>query len=186
MQSPVHNDSLTLDPTGGVLAGGSIVVDGVPYIVPQNLLATLPAIAVAWSEWFFKNGTANLQEVSHGKQMSLGTVLRGNISVASYTSLKGNRSWRLIFHMLLLTTQRAVQLLQGSITSIDIATGHFHIGVGVGIECVLNDPTGRYGKPYLDHPLFQSDPDNPSIHATSGFPVCITRSQNYPLCLGKN
>jgi hypothetical protein len=51
---------MTLNPTGGVLAGGTIVVDGVTYIVPQNLLATLPATAVAWGELFFKNGTANL------------------------------------------------------------------------------------------------------------------------------
>jgi hypothetical protein len=44
---------------GGPLAGGSINVDGQRITVPNNLLATLPSIAVAWGE-LFKNGVANL------------------------------------------------------------------------------------------------------------------------------
>lgn len=139
---PAHNDNLTLKPTGRVLAGDSIVVDGVPYTVPQNLLATLPAIALVWSELFFKNGTASLPGGISCEVNVIGNCVTGEISVASYTSLKGNCSWRLIFHMLSLTTQRAGQLLQGLLTASAIARGHFHVGVGAGIECVLDDPTG--------------------------------------------
>jgi hypothetical protein len=54
---------MTLDATGGVLAGGTITVDGVTYVVPQNTIATLPSIAVAWGELFMStgvNGTSNL------------------------------------------------------------------------------------------------------------------------------
>ena len=50
---------MTLDTTGGPLAGGSITVDGLVITVPANLLATLPAISVAWGE-LFNNGVANL------------------------------------------------------------------------------------------------------------------------------
>lgn len=50
---------MTLSPTGGPLAGGTITVDGVAITVPQNLLATLPALVVAWSELFI-NGAPNL------------------------------------------------------------------------------------------------------------------------------
>jgi len=49
---------MTLD-AGGPLAGGSITVDGLAITVPANLLATLPAISVAWSE-LFNNGVPNL------------------------------------------------------------------------------------------------------------------------------
>lgn len=49
LKSPTYIGSLTLDSTGRVLAEGFIVVDGVPCVVLQNLLATLPAIAVAWN-----------------------------------------------------------------------------------------------------------------------------------------
>lgn len=50
---------MTLNQTGGLLAGGTITIDGIEIIVPQNLLATLPSITVAWSE-LFENGTPNL------------------------------------------------------------------------------------------------------------------------------
>jgi hypothetical protein len=53
------HQSMTLDLNGGPLAGGTITVDGVEYIIPQNTLATLPGISVAWGE-LFVNGTANL------------------------------------------------------------------------------------------------------------------------------
>jgi hypothetical protein len=43
---------MTLDQTGGVLAGGTMTVDGIPIVIPANTLATLPAITVAWSELF--------------------------------------------------------------------------------------------------------------------------------------
>jgi hypothetical protein len=51
-------NSMTLD-AGGPLAGGSITVDGLTITVPTNLLATLPAISVAWAE-LFNNGVPNL------------------------------------------------------------------------------------------------------------------------------
>ena len=50
---------MTLNSTGGVLAGGTITVDGIVVTVPQNLLATLPSITVAWGE-LFSNGVPNL------------------------------------------------------------------------------------------------------------------------------
>jgi hypothetical protein len=72
-------------------------------------------------------------------------------------------------------------------------TGHFSLagsaaGIG-GVDCVINDPSGRYSIPYTANPLFTSDPDNPSIHAVNGFPLCIPRpttSGDDPLCPKKN
>jgi hypothetical protein len=49
---------MTLE-AGGPLAGGSITVDDLVITVPANLLATLPAISVAWAE-LFNNGVPNL------------------------------------------------------------------------------------------------------------------------------
>jgi hypothetical protein len=51
---------MTLDSTStSPVRGGSITVDGIVITVPTNLLATLPAITVAWPE-LFNGGTANL------------------------------------------------------------------------------------------------------------------------------
>lgn len=54
-----NNARMTLNSSGGPLAGGTITVDGLTIVVPKNLLATLPSIAVAWGE-LFNNGAANL------------------------------------------------------------------------------------------------------------------------------
>jgi hypothetical protein len=90
--------------------------------------------------------------------------------------------------------QDPTQLIQGFISSINYTTGHFTVGFAAGtIECVINDPYGAYGLPYLDHPLWTADPQNPSIHATNGFPMCIPRvdpsasgGKGDPLCPNKN
>lgn len=86
------------------------------------------------------------------------------------------------------------RLLQGFITSIDKSTGHFTVhgtfnpGGAGGVDCVINDPLGVYGMPYSGgNPLWSVDPVNPSIHATTGFPMCIPRpGADDPLCPAKN
>jgi hypothetical protein len=47
--------SMSLDQGGGPLAGGTITVNGIPIVVPKNLIATLPATAVSWPELFTGN-----------------------------------------------------------------------------------------------------------------------------------
>jgi hypothetical protein len=89
--------------------------------------------------------------------------------------------------------QDPFQKTEGFITSINTQTGHFSIGgssTGAGgIDCVVNDPVGRFGQAYTANPLFTSDPDNPSIHAVNGFPMCIPRpttTGDDPLCPKRN
>jgi hypothetical protein len=49
--------SMTLDKTStSPLRGGSITVDGITIQIPENLMPTLPAVAVAWAELFDASG----------------------------------------------------------------------------------------------------------------------------------
>ncbi|KAH9207642.1 hypothetical protein DL95DRAFT_374068 [Leptodontidium sp. 2 PMI_412] len=161
-------DSLKLDSTStNPLRGGSITVDGNVITVPTNLLATLPAITVAWPE-LFDNGVANLPGGVTWEAHVIGNRVGGsNIAGLVYIS------------------QKFAQSLQGFITSINIGTGHFTIGAS-NIDCVLNDPAGRFGLQQSGNELWTADPDNPSIHAVNGFPVCIPRSTTDSLCPAKN
>ncbi|KAJ7706705.1 hypothetical protein B0H17DRAFT_1001140, partial [Mycena rosella] len=80
--------------------------------------------------------------------------------------------------------QESTQLLQGFITEIDFTTGHFFINGD--IEAVLNDPLGQYGPVYTDFPLWTVDAQNPSVTASTGFPLCIPRNSTDADCPLKN
>jgi hypothetical protein len=79
--------------------------------------------------------------------------------------------------------QRPTQLLQGFISKIDGVTGRFIMN---GVEMFINDPVGRYGPPTTTDFLWTSDPDNPSIKAQNGFPVCIPTTANIATCPAAN
>jgi hypothetical protein len=175
--------SMALD-VGGPLAGGSIIVDGQKITVPKNLLATLPSITVAWGE-LFQNGVANLPgSISWEANVSLIVEIYG--VVYQPTQVIGNRVNGQFIAGLVYISQRSTQTVQGFITSIDLSTGRFKInsdatGSG-GVDCVISDPVGRYGRAYSVNRLWAADTENPSIHAQNGVPMCIPRGTLDPLC----
>ena len=101
---------------------------------------------------------------------------------------------------LIFISQQSLNSGQGVISCIDYATGEMQVGGTVqatGTPCTLpaapgvtrvrmNDPVGRYGivhggpgtvgadviEPGYD-PRFTADTDNPTMHSTLGYPVCI-------------
>ncbi|KAJ7145996.1 hypothetical protein C8R44DRAFT_5148 [Mycena epipterygia] len=158
-------DSMTLDPGGDVLAGGTISVNGFKIVVPKNLLVTLPSISCAWSEMFDDNGAPNLPLLG---TVSWETTIFGNI--VNNQSIAG----------LVYIFQESTQFLQGFISSIDYTTGHFIINNE--LEVVLNDPIGRYGPVYTANPLWTVDAFDPSVTAATGFPVCIPRNTTDSEC----
>ncbi|KAJ7631906.1 hypothetical protein DFH06DRAFT_1004796 [Mycena polygramma] len=159
---------MTLDVGGGPLAGGSITVNGLKITVPKNTLLTLPSITCAWSEMFTvdanNNTTPNLPLLG---SVSWETTIFGNI-------VRGERIAGLIFII-----QESVQFLQGFITEIDYTTGHFWVDT---LQCVLNDPIGRFGYAYTENPLWTVDADNPSIRSSTGVPMCIPRNSTDSEC----
>ncbi|KAJ7230324.1 hypothetical protein GGX14DRAFT_343704 [Mycena pura] len=157
-------DAMTVNNVSDPLTGGTITVNGFVVTVPKNLLVTLPSITCAWSEMFDVHGTPQLPLLG---TVSWEATIFGN-------EVNGKRIAGLVY-----IVQESVQLLQGFITSMDLTTGHFFID---NTEVVLNDPLGRYGHPYTDNPLWTVDPDNPSVRASTGFPVCIPRNTTDSEC----
>ncbi|KAJ7184710.1 hypothetical protein C8R46DRAFT_1343732 [Mycena filopes] len=162
-------DDMTLDLEDGVLAGGTITVNNFVVTVPKNLLVTLPSISVAWSEMFTINEdnstTPNLPLFG---AVSWEATIFGNI-------VKGESIAGLIY-----IVQESTQLLQGFITSINFTNGHFVVDNKV--ECVLNDPVGRFGHAYTANPIWTVDPDNPSVRSSTGVPLCFPRNTTDPEC----
>ncbi|MCX7079034.1 MAG: hypothetical protein NTV76_06745, partial [Pseudomonas sp.] len=51
----------------------------------------------------------------------------------------------------------------------------------------INDPNGRFGRPQSPDPRFSVDDANPTIHAATGYPMCVPRSASGDaLCPEKN
>ncbi|KAJ7145995.1 hypothetical protein C8R44DRAFT_5120 [Mycena epipterygia] len=159
-------DSMTLDPGGDVLAGGTISVNGFNITVPKNLLVTLPSIACAWEEMFDDDtGAPNLP-------------LFGTVSWEA--TVYGNIVDGQLIAGLVYIFQQSTQFLQGFITSINYTNGHFIINNE--LEVVLNDPLGTFGHVYTPNPLWTVDAEDPSVYATTGFPLCIPRNTTDPEC----
>src|SRR2546430_17073220 len=101
---------------------------------------------------------------SHGKQ----TYVPDNPSLTVYSpvcQVLGNRIGDEYRAGLVYIAQQSIQTLDGFITSISTnghftLTGSFAAGNAGSIDCVLNDPTGRYGPAFTGHELWTVDPDN--------------------------
>ncbi|KAF2107626.1 hypothetical protein BDV96DRAFT_505879 [Lophiotrema nucula] len=162
---------MSLDEGTDPLRGGSIEVDGIPVVIPKNTLINLPAMVPAWSE-LFDGGAPHLP----GSQQYSATIA-------------GNRVNNRYIAGLVDLSQNPLRALEGFITEIT-TDGHFKVAgsfnpAGV-LECVINDPLGVYGTEYTANPLWSVDPENPSIRAFTGFPMCIPRSADDELCPSKN
>jgi len=111
------------------------------------------------------------------------------------TTVYANRGSNDIVAGLVFIFQEIGHLGQGFVTHIDYSTGEFRVGglfndSTTGTRIVLNDPVGRYGLVHDQWPLWSADTDNPSVFASTGFPICIPRSdpsvKDDPLCPKKN
>jgi hypothetical protein len=91
-------------------------------------------------------------------------------------------------------TQQGLNASSGVVSYIDYASGAFRVG-GVpndplcapasggitgrfcsGALVQINDPAGRWGLPHSPDPRFSGDTANTTVHASTGIPVCIPRS----------
>lgn len=173
-------EALTVDDPSDPLSGGTITVDSVKITVPRNLIVQLPSNYVLWSQIFNSDGTPNLPLFGQRSWETTVYANRGSTDIVA----------GMVFIM-----QEMAHLGQGFITHIDYSTGEFRVGgqfndSSSGTRLVLNDPVGRYGLVHDEWPLWSADTENPSVFASSGFPVCIPRTdpdvEDDPLCPKKN
>jgi hypothetical protein len=100
---------------------------------------------------------------------------------------------RYIVGLIVPITQELFNTSSGIVSFIDYTTGSFRVGGKIpdancvqgqpfggatcsGAPAQFNDPVGRFGLAHSPDPRFTADTDNPTIHASSGYPVCIPRT----------
>ena len=203
-------------PSDPRLAGGTLKVNGLNVIVPCNTILQMPAATLTWQELFsLAPRDIGLPLGSNGIPTQLGLALQDTVVSPVATSyngplpsyevrVQGNVVNGKYIAGLVFISQQSLNLGQGTIAAIDYAKGELQISVKkdpspVIVRVRINDPIGRFGKSHggpgsgaaLIEPgydqRFSIDEESPTIHAVTGFPMCIPRTDPFtdaddPLC----
>jgi hypothetical protein len=159
--------------------GGTAKINNVTYTVPCNMVIQMPANTLTWSEFVDGNGNTNPLAVTLAAKAfpSFEMHIVGN-------DIKDQRIAGLMF-----ASQQSVNTGTGAISHIDYATGELHVKTPAGpVVLKINDPNGRFGRKQSPDDRFSVDDENPTIHAGTGYPMCVPRTDptvaggDDPLC----
>jgi hypothetical protein len=173
----------TLDNPSDTFSGGTLVVNGITITVPRNTLFQMPATSMTWQEMFKLAPAPYGLNASGGPQSGLALTDNPTPFATYEVNVIGNRvisgtSDRYIAGLIFLS-QQSLNSGQGYINYIDYANGELWVGgplnTKTGARVRMNTPGGRYGIAQSPDPRFTADEDNPTIHAESGYPMCIPR-----------
>ncbi|KAK8061378.1 hypothetical protein PG994_007744 [Apiospora phragmitis] len=145
-------------------SGGTISVNGFTVTTPKNLQVGFPASWVPWKDFVnaWKDGKFTGFEV-----LVVGNFVNGGGPIAAQVYVSS------------LITQGS----SGFISQVNF-DGTMKIANGPTIR--INDPNAVYSGGYTESPFMTADDQNPSISSFSGFPMCVPRSANDPLCPASN
>jgi hypothetical protein len=153
--------------------GGSITINNTKIAVPCNLVVQMPANTLTWADMVNAGGSLELGTGYPSFEMRV----VGNI-------VDGHHVAGLMF-----ASQQSTNTGSGIISKLDYDTGRIHVDTGdpanpAVIE--INDPNGRFGRKQSPDPRFSVDDQNPTIHAGTGYPMCVPRADpataDDPLC----
>ena len=193
----------TLDNPNDTFSGGSMTVNGLLITIPRNTLMQFPATGMTWQEMF------KLAPVPYGLANQPGGVPQSGLAIddipkpfSTYeVTVQGNRVIRSVaddryIAGLVFLSQQSLNAAQGFINAIDYNTGELFVGSTLGAKTGarlrINTPRGRFGRgtALTDDVRFTADEDNPTIHADTGYPLCVPRTDpavaDDPLCPLRN
>ncbi|KAA0982931.1 hypothetical protein [Pseudomonas sp. ANT_J28] len=177
--------NMTLDPTNASCPntsdpsrfGGTVQLNGMTITVPCNTVLQMPANTLTWAD-FVRGGTLALN--------------KGPTSYPSFEiHVVGNTVSNKQIAGLIFVSQQSANAGSGYITRIDYTNGNIEVDSGNPLQPTIiqiNDPSGRFGRPQSPDPRFSVDDANPTIHAATGYPMCVPRtvSGDDALCPQKN
>lgn len=181
-------EEATLDPScaANPHCGGTLKVNGHIVTVPKETIVIFPASALTWREVFAQAPLPyGLSTLPPTTGMAMADDLVSAPPLTTYeVHVVGNRvlgAPDLYIAGLITVSQNALNSGAGFINFIDLTLGEMRVGgklgdPATGTRVRLNDPTGRYGRIMSPDIRFTVDPDNPTIMAGTGFPMCLPRA----------
>ena len=192
--NPNVGGSIPADPR---LYGGTLTVNGIKMIVPNNSIIQMPATSMTWADLFdpaksqsvgytpprpnHRPGVTGLALADNQLAGTRAAAASPPMPYPSYeVSVNGNvlPDGRYVVGLIVPVEQQVLNGTGGLINYIDYATGRFRVG-GIrgnpttGTLCEINDPVGRFGLPHSPDPRFTCDYTNPTITTSTGYPVGI-------------
>ena len=155
----------------------TITVNGTRITVPNNMIVQMPANTLSWADV----DAVGLDYPNLLRQKFEAQVV-GNIVNGEYIA------------GLIYISQDPAGIGSGYITRIDYNDGSIYVSGSPGgadeVQLVINDPFGRFGRAQSPDDRFSVDDANPTIHAATGYPMCVPRTDpaiaDDPLCPQKN
>jgi hypothetical protein len=154
--------------------GGSVTINNTKITVPCNLIVQMPANTLTWADMVNGGPSLALKDSAYPsfEMRAVGNIVDGK-HVAG----------------LMFASQQSANTGSGIISKIDYDTGRIHVDTGDAAkpaDIEINDPNGRFGRKQSPDPRFSVDDQNPTIHAGTGYPMCVPRtdpaSADDPLC----
>jgi hypothetical protein len=167
--------------------GGTVTMNGVPVTVPCNTVIQMPANTLRWADFVEGGPSLALKDAfpvpPHPVAPYPSFEMRAVGNVVGTTHIAG----------LLFASQQSVNAASGDIVKIDYATGDLLVDTGdpaAPAVVRINDPKGRFGRAQTPDERFSVDDANPTIHAGTGYPMCVPRTdpaqQDDVLCPQQN
>jgi hypothetical protein len=153
--------------------GGMLRLNHGPIVIPCNMVIQAPANTFTWADF-----------INSGPSLALGTGYP-SFEIRAVGNVVGSRR----IAGLLYASQQSLHTSTGVITGIDYPTGNLLAKTGSSATPAIvqiNDPKGRFGRAQSPDPRFSVDDANPTVHAGTGYPMCVPRSDpaiaDDPLC----
>jgi hypothetical protein len=155
--------------------GGTLTLNQGPIVIPCNIVIQAPANTLTWADF-----------INTGPDLSLGKGYP-SFEMRAVGNIVGARR----IAGLLYASQQSLNASTGVITGIDYTTGDLKVDTGDAANPAIvqiNDPKGRFGRAQSPDPRFSVDDANPTIHAGTGYPMCVPRTDpgvaggDDPLC----
>jgi hypothetical protein len=153
--------------------GGTVTINNTKITVPCGIVIQMPANTFRWAE-FVNAGDLSLGSIAAGKPAFEMSVVGNTVGTENIAGL-------------MYFSQQSLNGGSGVISKIDYSNGRIEVDTGnAGSPSVLeiNDPQGRFGRVQSPDPRLSVDDENPTIHAATGFPMCVPRTTTNPTVAG--
>jgi len=164
--------------------GGSATINGIKITVPCNMVIQLPANTLTWADF--------VKGIPGPDGTTPSATPAPSMEVHAVGNILGDAPGSLHVAGLMYASQQSSNVSNGVISNIDYSNGNIQVDTGTAtpVNVQINDPKGRYGRAQSPDARFSVDDANPTIHAGTGYPMCVPRTDPAtgadPLCPQQN